>query len=87
MSVVKYVELNSDSVMLLYFKIGEAVRSLSSKLSEDGVDLHSSADVATRFFVENGKMYVELTHWKDKEKNKMGPRNWNEYDDDDDSDE
>lgn len=65
----RVVCLDTPTVAHLYQRIHEAVLSLRFRLN---VDLHRNADITTRFYEQDGKLYVELTYWKDKEKEQNG---------------
>jgi hypothetical protein len=63
----RVVCLDTPTVAHLYHKLHEAVLSLRSQLK---IEAFGNADVVTRFHEQDGKLYVELTYWKDKEKEK-----------------
>jgi hypothetical protein len=56
--------LDGETVAHLYHKIHDGVLALQSKL-KNRVPLISNADVVTKFFEQDGKLYIELTYWKD----------------------
>lgn len=58
--------LDTPNLALLYTKLSENFSTFRRRLI-DKIELENS-DAETRFFEQNGKMYVEFTYRKEREK-------------------